>query len=69
MKLNGTGCVFESFGRIPKDVYTTSDNVLHTPIEQAVIDNNCEALKKAIEVTLRTCFVTALLKTFVTALS
>ena len=49
MKMNGSGCVFDNYGRVPETLYSPGEQS-HSAIEKAVFHNQPKEVLAAIEV-------------------
>ena len=51
--MNGSGCIFEHYGKIPESVYKI--DVYRSPLEEAVFKNDVTAFKQLVQVCRTNC--------------
>ena len=59
MKMNGSGCVFDNYGRVPETIYSPEAGLQH-PVEEAVFHNQPKKLLQAVDVSVRRVYTSKL---------
>ena len=54
--MNGSGCIFEHYGKIPESVYKI--DVYRSPLEEAVFKNDVTTFKQLVQVCRTNCHQT-----------